>query len=233
MSTRDIERPQWSSNLEFLMTRGPKGPIKRRELAEAVAVSLPTLSDWLNGEITELKALNLDRICTFFEIDSNAFLNSDFSSVGTRESEQSAGSNWATNALKNRVIPVTGCVFGVQNSPVRDETADSAKKKMLLYPARNPSAYAIQVETDDYRPRYKRRELLIVDPKALVEPGDEVLAKFQDGRIVPLVFNWRKGGIVQFVDINESGRPFTAQDSEILEFPRIIGLAQPDMLLLD
>lgn len=224
------ELPLWSRNLDFLLTRGPKGPIKRKDFVAVIEISLPTLSDWLKGEIDMLKGHNLNKVCSYFEVDSDAFLNTDLSALKAEEPGLSTPYFQATT-LKNRVIPVTGRVFGPQNHPLRDEQAETAVIGMVLYPTRGTSAYSVQIETDEYRPRYKRRELLIVDPTVLVEPGDEVLAVYaNDGRALPYIFNWRKGGLIQLTDVNESSRPFTVGELELQHYHRIIGSAQADML---
>lgn len=42
-------------------------------------------------------------------------------------------------------------------------------------------AYAILIDEDSYNPRIKKGEVIIADPVARIEPGDEVLVETQEG----------------------------------------------------
>jgi len=48
-------------------------------LRKALGVSAPTMSDWLKGNIQDLKGENLSAICDFFQVSASEFLNSDLS----------------------------------------------------------------------------------------------------------------------------------------------------------
>lgn len=51
-----------------------KSPYNQRSFAKAVGVSAPTVTDWLNGKIKELKGPNLERVCALLRLNAKWLL---------------------------------------------------------------------------------------------------------------------------------------------------------------
>lgn len=54
----------------------------------------------------------------------------------------------------------------------------------LDYPSRDRAAYAVRCRGDSMKPRIKHGEFVVVEPSRAVQPGDEVLVKSVDGRVM-------------------------------------------------
>lgn len=222
MDTRAI----WSKNLEFLLK---ERHVERPVFAAAIGVSTPTLHEWINGGISMLKANNLDKVCSYFGIDSSTFLNHDLSVTVANEPNLKWGLH--RKALQIREIPVTDRISGALNQGPAEVVAPDVRIGIVMYPTRSSTAFAVQIDTDEYRPRYKRREILIVDPSVLAEPGHEVLVILKNGDKLPRILDWSRGGLIQLSDVNEMNQPFTIEEGLVQTMYRIVGAAQADSLL--
>lgn len=70
-------------------------------------------------------------------------------------------------------------------------------------PSRDRDAYAIRCVGDSMRPRIKDGEYVVVEPNHKIEPGDEVLVKSKDGRVMVKEFLYAAQGRVHLHSINE------------------------------
>jgi phage repressor protein C with HTH and peptisase S24 domain len=77
------------------------------------------------------------------------------------------------------------------------------------------NAYALRVKGDSMRPRIKPGEFVVVEPNHPPQPGEEVLVRTADGRVMVKVFDFKRDGIVQLSSINEAHRPITIDEKDI------------------
>lgn len=85
----------------------------------------------------------------------------------------------------------------------------------VLYPSRDPNAYALRVKGDSMRPRIKPGEFILIEPNTPVIPGEEVLVTTKDGRSMVKVLGPRRDGMVELQSINEDHRPITVEQTDI------------------
>lgn len=85
----------------------------------------------------------------------------------------------------------------------------------VAYPTRDKNAYALRVKGDSMRPRIKPGEFVVVEPAATPQPGDEVLVRTRDGKVMVKVLDFRRGGVVQLSSVNEDHRPITLEEADV------------------
>jgi phage repressor protein C with HTH and peptisase S24 domain len=85
----------------------------------------------------------------------------------------------------------------------------------VLYPSRDPNAYAVRCKGDSMRPRIKPGEFAVLAPNHAFIPGDEILLKDLRGRAMIKVFNFERDGLVELASINEDHRPITIDKEQI------------------
>ena len=85
----------------------------------------------------------------------------------------------------------------------------------VAYPTRDRNAYALRVKGDSMRPRIKPGEFVVVEPAATPQPGDEVLVRTKDGKVMVKVLDFRRGGVVQLSSVNEDHRPITIEEENV------------------
>lgn len=73
----------------------------------------------------------------------------------------------------------------------------------VLFPTKDPDAYALRCNGESMRPRVKHNEFVVVEPNAQIQNGDEVLVKSQDGRVMVKELAYVRDGIVHLSSVNE------------------------------
>jgi phage repressor protein C with HTH and peptisase S24 domain len=85
----------------------------------------------------------------------------------------------------------------------------------IAYPTSDPNAYALRVKGDSMRPRIKPGEFVLIEPNTAPQPGEEVLVRTRDGRVMVKVLDFQRNGVVQLSSVNEEHRPMTLEATEI------------------
>lgn len=97
----------------------------------------------------------------------------------------------------------------------------------IAYPSRDPNAYALRVRGDSMRPRIKPGEFVLVEPNTAPQPGEEVLVRTRDGRVMVKVLDFIRGGTIQLSSINESHRPITLEQSDVELLHFVAAIVKP------
>jgi phage repressor protein C with HTH and peptisase S24 domain len=82
-------------------------------------------------------------------------------------------------------------------------------------PTKDKDAYALKCIGDSMRPRIKNGEFVVVEPNHPIEPGDEVLVKSKDGRVMVKEFLYKRSGRVHLISVNEAHGTIAFEDGEI------------------
>lgn len=96
----------------------------------------------------------------------------------------------------------------------------------IKYPTRDPNAYALLCRGDSMRPRIKEGEYVIVEPNSEPIPGEEVLVKAIDGRVMVKIFLYQRGDKIRLMSINETHPPQDFSLSEIEKIHFVAGIAK-------
>jgi phage repressor protein C with HTH and peptisase S24 domain len=99
------------------------------------------------------------------------------------------------------------------------------------YPSKDNNAYAIRCVGDSMRPRIKNGEFVIVEPNRPPTPGDEVLVKAHDGRVMVKVLLYTRDGLTYLQSINESHPSISIPTPDIEKMHYIAAIAKPGLLL--
>src|SRR5690606_9028328 len=82
-------------------------------------------------------------------------------------------------------------------------------------PTNDPSAYAVRCRGDSMAPRIQHGEFVIVEPGVEVQPGDEVLVKAKDGRVMVKKYLYRRDGRVHLVSVNDAHPSINIEERDI------------------
>lgn len=200
-------------------------------LARGVEVSGASVSDWLSGESKSVDGHNLVKVADFFGVAAASLLRDDLTDLKVEDLRGIYKVGSASVGTRN--VPVARSA-GVDKSGYWTDVIVSAgvpDAQYIRYPIADAAAFALAVEGDSLRPRYKPGEYLIVSPATEPEPGHEVLVRTGDGKVTVRVFDWRRGGLVQLSSVNEDQRPITVTESGIKGLFRIVGVAQAELLV--
>jgi phage repressor protein C with HTH and peptisase S24 domain len=92
------------------------------------------------------------------------------------------------------------------------------------FPTGDKDAYALRCEGDSMKPRIQAGEYVVIEPNQPVEPGDDVLMKSKDGRVMIKRFLYKRAGRTHLISVNDAHPPMAFSDDEIerLHFVRAI-----------
>ncbi|MEW9586776.1 S24 family peptidase [Paraburkholderia sp. DGU8] len=97
------------------------------------------------------------------------------------------------------------------------------------WPTSDPDAYAIECSGDSMRPRIKHGEYVIIEPNHPIQPGEEVMVKSKDGRVMVKELAYKSAGRYTLLSINESHGKITLRDDEIDKMHYVAGIAKRSM----
>ncbi len=81
--------------------------------------------------------------------------------------------------------------------------------------SRDPNAYALRCRGDSMKPRIRSGEFVVVEPNTEPSPGDEVLVKAADGRVMIKTYLYRREGRVHLVSVNEAHPSIALDEREV------------------
>lgn len=74
----------------------------------------------------------------------------------------------------------------------------------INWPSRDENAYSLKCRGDSMKPRIRHGEFVVIEPNHQVSPGDEVLVKAKDGRVMVKQLAFIRDGMVYLDSVNES-----------------------------
>jgi len=96
----------------------------------------------------------------------------------------------------------------------------------ITFPTNDKNAYALRCVGDSMKPRIKDGEFVIVEPNTEVQPGEEVLLKTLDGRVMVKTFLYKKEDRIHLISINEAYPPQSILLSEIDKIHAVVAIAR-------
>lgn len=97
------------------------------------------------------------------------------------------------------------------------------------WPTSDPDAYAIECSGDSMRPRIKHGEFVIIEPNHPIQPGEEVMVKSKDGRVMVKELAYKSAGRYTLLSINEAHGKITLHEDEIEKIHYVAGIAKQSM----
>lgn len=189
--------------------RRAKG-LSQTVLAQRSGVGQNTISDLETGKSqgsTQLVQIaeQLEVRAAWLATGRGARLPGPALSVVSRPSPFGLGSaTFARSMPPGALIPV----MGVVRFPDSEGFADmqSSAGNVVCYidlPTADPAAYAVQCQGDSMAPRIKHNEYIVAEPSVEVSPGDEVLVRSTEGRMMVKQFLYARDGRLHFASVND------------------------------
>lgn len=100
-------------------------------------------------------------------------------------------------------------------------------------PSRDPAAYAVRCRGDSMAPRIRHGEIVVIEPHTNWSPGDEVLVKHTDGRVMVKTFLYRRDGRVHLGSVNDAHPTIAVDESEIEAIHLVAAIVKPGRLVIE
>jgi phage repressor protein C with HTH and peptisase S24 domain len=131
----------------------------------------------------------------------------------TRTNEPSAPADWQDWGEPlplpvARAVPVVGTAqLGDDGHYVELEYPVGQGDGSVLALTGDPHAYAVRCRGDSMMPRLQHGEFAVIEPSREVTPGDEVLVKSLDGRVMIKRLRYQRDGRLHLDSVNDGAHP--------------------------
>lgn len=164
----------WNERLK--KARVAKG-INKSELARRIGISPPTVTDWERGDIQEIKADNLMRVCAALDTTPDYLLHGRGSGMVSRQ-EDVMGSNVRPAEIGERRIPILSYKQALDWKTAPASTATGEITGWYMTPKEfAEGVFALEVAGDSMAPLFMPGDQIVVDPSIKPRPGDYVVAR--------------------------------------------------------
>lgn len=173
-----------------------KAGLSPQQFADKVGVSRPTIVMWENGQSFSAEAKNLVRAAEVLGVDPKYL---QFGGVigAASEPPELYAAQLATRPGVLREIPIIGFAIATPDQDgyfTDSEYPIGGNDGTVLWPTKDPNAYALRVKGDSMQPRIRPGELIIVEPNTLTHLMDDVLVVTRKGRKMVKQLLSRRGG---------------------------------------
>lgn len=193
-------------------------------LAAATGISLSQLGQWLGGNrnVSEASARRIERGARL----PKGWLDNEWKDhpgeLGTSGDAPASNAEVLYSAPSEplrlpaaRSIPVVGSArLGDGGLYVELEHAVGHGDGSVWFPSDDPGAYCVRCKGDSMTPRIQHGEFAVVEPNHQVAPGDEVLVKVADERVMIKRLRYIRDGRVYLDSINSAAHEPIVLDIE-------------------
>lgn len=167
-----------AERLKYAMEVLPPKKIKGVDLARAVGVKPPSVSDWLTGKSKNMDGPNLVRAAKFLKVNSTWLGTGVGKPTDKEKDEDSNFSNVSFNDMQLRKIPVLDFVqAGIFNATNYDGIIPLSYT-YTDYNGSNPEAiFSVVVTGKSMEPDFVAGDKLIIDAALSAKPGSFVIAQ--------------------------------------------------------
>ena len=185
----------------------------------AFARTVGRQADYISRCLSGKKNLGEDLVREFEEI--HHLPKYYFDGLGARHAT-SDSPTYDVRRGKHRIPVVGGARLGDNGHFVELEYPTGHGDGYIELQSNDPNAYALRCEGDSMSPRIKHGEYVVVEPGHAVMPGDEVVVKASDGRVMVKTYLYRRDGRVHLVSVNEA-HPKVAIDETQIDAMHYVG----------
>ena len=165
-----------SERLKHAMEVLPPKKIKGVELARAVGVKPPSVSDWLSGKSKTMEGPNLVRAAQFLKVNSKWLATG--SGKPTDEEAKSDFSNVSLNDMPFRKIPVLDFVqAGLFGNVAYDGINPKGETYTTYQGAKPEEVFSLIIEGMSMAPDFLPGDSIVVDASIAPQPGSFVIAQ--------------------------------------------------------
>lgn len=201
------------------------GKVGPAEFASVIGISIDSATDWLNGVGAEPTLVHLVKMQESYGVNTVWLAKGKGDpGVAIRYND-----DWKPIPITNwRPIPVVGnAQLGDDGLFVDLEYPVGHGDGYVDFPSRDPGAYALKCKGDSMRPRIQPGEFVIVEPDHPYEPGDDVLVKSTDGRVMVKRYLYKTPGRLYLVSVNDKHEPISIPDEEIEKVHFVRAICRP------
>ncbi|SDV49231.1 LexA family transcriptional regulator [Chitinasiproducens palmae] len=201
------------------------------QLAEAAGVTKGTVSQWLTGQI---KSIKLEYAVG---IQDRYGYNAVWLVMG-KGNPRAPGSNAGAPAPipsdRMRRVPVLGVSqLGDNGFWVPIEYPVGQGDGYIDFPTTDEGAYAVRCKGDSMMPRIRDGEFVIIEPNHPVMPGDEVLVRAHDGRVLVKTFLYKRDSRVHLLSVNREHAPIAIDEGDVDQMHYVVAIVKPAMWMPD
>ncbi|MFL9901501.1 helix-turn-helix transcriptional regulator [Paraburkholderia fungorum] len=187
--------------------------IEQAELARVAGVSKGAVNQWLSGGI---KSMNYEYAA---EIQKKFGYRIDWLVKGRGEkklADVGHRNEFDPISLPERQhIPVVGMAqLGNDGFWAEIEYPVGHGDGYLEFPSKE-KAYGLRCKGDSMMPRIRDGEFVVVEPDHAIEPGDEVLVKSTDGRVMIKIYLYSRDGRKHFNSVNQDHAAIAIEEEKI------------------
>lgn len=103
----------------------------------------------------------------------------------------------------------------------------------INFPTSDPNAYALRCVGESMKPRIRNGEFVVVEPSREAQPGDDVVLKALDGRVMVKTYLYTRDGRVHLISVNELHPPQSFALDEIDKMHPTAGIANKLLWTID
>ena len=118
--------------------------------------------------------------------------------------------------LSNNVIP----------SYQEDNAPDTTNWESIAFTIRTNSAYALEIDTNEYEPVYKKGSTVLLLKNSEIRHGDRIAVFFNDGSKVLAEFMHRKPQTIELLSLKKSENEISVKIDDIAYINRIVWVSQ-------
>lgn len=166
-----------SERLKYAMEILPPKKIKGVDLARAVGVKPPSVSDWLSGKSKTMEGENLLKASKFLGVNPN-WLASGAGQIINKNSKDQDSSNISFNDLNLHKIPILDYVqAGLWHEVAYDGIIPHSYTYTDYLGSNSDSVFSVIVKGESMEPDFREGDMLIVDGSISPKPGCFVIAQ--------------------------------------------------------
>ncbi len=91
---------------------------------------------------------------------------------------------------------------------------------------KDANAYALRCKGESMKPRIRHGEFVVIEPNRPVTPGDEVLVRSEDGRVMVKQLAFIRDGMVHLDSVNEAHPRISIEESQVKALHYMAGIAK-------
>lgn len=194
-------------------------------LARFARVSTEVAAQWLDGKGPEINLAQATAV-------QNAYgINAVWLMSGKGESGVAIpyADEWRPIPISEMYgVPVRGMAQLGDNGYWADiDYPDGVGEGYVDIPKKNRDTYALKCVGDSMKPRIKNGEYVVIEPSVPYAPGDEVLVKSTDGRVMIKIFLYERSGRVHLISVNENHPPMSIESDKIEKIHYVASINKP------